>query len=101
MSGTQLELHEERLSKIEAKQHAQDISNALLSKEVNNLSVNVKDLSNVISKVSEDISVILPQIKVSKQWEDIYRAGIFLSIGAIATGLIGMVFSHMNKLSGN
>ena len=94
----QIQKHEDRINAIEAKMHIQDISSALLTKEVTNLSVNVDKLTKVIDRVSDELSDILPQIKISKQWEDIYRAGMFTTVGAIGAGIFALIFNYIKTL---
>lgn len=89
------ESHERRVASLEERVHIQDTATALLSSEVKNLSKNVADLTDMMFTVKKSLDEIIPQIKISKQWEDIYKSGMFLILGAITTGAIAIIFEFI------
>ena len=91
------ESHERRVASLEERVHIQDTATALLSSEVKGLSKNVEKLTNMMESAQVTLQEILPQIKVSKQWEDMYRAGIMFLVGVIVSGIAGIVISHLSK----
>lgn len=91
------ESHERRVSSLEERVHIQDTATALLSSEVKGLSRNVEKLTNMMESAQTTLQDILPQIKVSKQWEDMYRGGLMFLIGVIVSGLAGLLISHLSK----
>lgn len=91
------ELHERRVTSLEERVHLQDTATALLSSEVKGLSKNVERLTNMMEKAQVTLQEILPQVKVSKQWEDMYRAGLMFLVGVIVSGIAGIVISHLTK----
>ncbi len=91
------ESHERRVTSLEERVHIQDTATALLSSEVKGLSKNVEKLTNMMESAQVTLQEILPQIKVSKQWEDMYRAGIMFLVGVIVSGIAGIVISHLSK----
>lgn len=91
------ESHERRVSSLEERVHIQDTATALLSSEVKGLSRNVEKLTIMMESAQTTLQEILPQIKVSKQWEDMYRGGLMFLIGVIVSGLAGLVISHLSK----
>lgn len=88
------ESHERRITSLEQLVHIQDTATALLSSEVKNLSKNVEGLTISMKEWKKSLDEIIPQVKISKQWEDIYRAGMYLIIGAASTGIIAMLFDY-------
>lgn len=91
------ESHERRVSSLEERVHIQDTATALLSSEVKGLSKNVERLTNMMETVQSTLQEVLPQIKVSKQWEDMYRAGLMFLVGIIVSGIAGIIISHLSK----
>lgn len=91
------ESHERRVSSLEERVHIQDTATALLSSEVKGLSRNVEKLTLMMESAQTTLQDILPQIKVSKQWEDMYRGGLMFLIGVIVSGLAGLLISHLSK----
>lgn len=103
------EKHEKKINELESMFHAQDKYIAVLSSNVNNLSKTVETLSSTVvslddtvKKASLEISSILPAIKadmkISKQWEDIYRTGLTVIITAVSLGIITLLFDYVKKL---
>ena len=110
--STQLERHDKRISDLEDLYHAQDKYVAVLSSNVNNLSdtvdnlsLTVKTLDGTVKKASEEIAAILPgiksEMKVTKQWEDIYRTGFTVIITAVSLGIITLIFDYVKTLLKN
>lgn len=91
------ESHERRVSSLEERVHIQDTATALLSSEVKGLSRNVEKLTLMMESAQTTLQDILPQIKVSKQWEDMYRGGLMFLVGVIVSGLAGLLISHLSK----
>lgn len=91
------ESHERRVSSLEERVHIQDTATALLSSEVKGLSKNVERLTNMVENVQSTLQDILPQIKVSKQWEDMYRGGIMFLVGVIVTGVVGVLIHYFTR----
>jgi uncharacterized coiled-coil protein SlyX len=91
------ESHERRVSSLEERVHIQDTATALLSSEVKGLSKNVERLTNMMETVQSTLQEVIPQVKVSKQWEDMYRAGLMFLVGIVVSGIAGVVISHLNK----
>lgn len=91
------ESHERRVASLEERVHIQDTATALLSSEVKGLSRNVEKLTIMMESAQTTLQEILPQIKVSKQWEDMYRGGLMFLIGVIVSGLAGLAISHLSK----
>lgn len=89
--------HERRVTSLEERVHIQDTATALLSSEVKGLSRNVEKLTLMMESAQVTLQEILPQIKVSKQWEDMYRAGIMFLVGVIVSGIAGIIISHLSK----
>jgi hypothetical protein len=77
--------------------HIQDTATALLSSEVKGLSRNVEKLTLMMESAQDTLQKIIPQVTVSKQWEDMYRAGIMFLFGVIVSGIAGIVISHLSK----
>lgn len=105
------ESHDKKIEELEKRAHIQeervnrqDKATALLSIEIKNLSENVEKqnkntekLASAIASVEKIIADILPQIKVSRQWEDIYRSGISFLSGAIIVAIISLIFSYFKR----
>ncbi len=91
------ESHERRVASLEERVHIQDTATALLSSEVKGLSKNVERLTNMMENVQSTLQDILPQIKVSKQWEDMYRGGLMFLVGVIVTGVIGVLIHYFTR----
>lgn len=91
------ESHERRVASLEERVHIQDKATAALSSELNGLSKNVERLTNTMESVQATLQEVIPQIKVSKQWEDMYRAGLMFFVGIIVSGIAGVVISHFSK----
>lgn len=88
------ESHERRITGLEKWMHTQDTATALLSSEVKNLSKNVEGLTISMNQWKKSLDEIIPQVKISKQWEDIYKSGMYLIVGAASTGIITMLFDY-------
>jgi len=108
-SETNCVKHDDRISMLEERYHAQDKDVAVLSTTVSNLSKTVESLSVTVSaldgtvkRASEEISAILPgiraEMKISKQWEDIYRTGFTVIITAVSLGIITLIFDYAKTL---
>lgn len=104
-----LEKHERRIGELETLYHAQDKYVAVLSSNVNNLSKTVDNLSTTVStldgtvkKASEEIAALIPgiksEMKITKQWEDIYRTGFTVIITAVSLGVITLIFDYVKSL---
>lgn len=91
------ESHERRITGLEKWMHTQDTATALLSSEVKGLSRNVEKLTLMMESAQSTLQEIIPQIKVSKQWEDMYRTGVTFLIGVIVSGVAGIIISHLSK----
>lgn len=91
------ESHERRVSSLEDRVHIQDTATALLSSEVKGLIRNVEKLTLMMESAQETLQKIIPQVTVSKQWEDMYRAGIMFLVGVIVSGIAGIIISHLSK----
>lgn len=101
------ESHEKRISDLESGFHAQDKYTAVLGTEVHNLATTVTNLTKTVTSLDGTINLIrnelndiIPKIKVSKQWEDIYRSGITFLAGLIIAGVVSMVFDWWRNLHG-
>lgn len=91
------ESHERRVTSLEERMHIQDTATALLSSEVKGLSRNVEKLTLMMESAQSTLQEIIPQIKVSKQWEDMYRAGVTFLIGVTVSGVVGIIISYLSK----
>jgi len=91
------ESHERRVTSLEERVHIQDTATALLSSEVKGLSKNVERLTNMMETVQTTLQEVLPQVKVSKQWEDMYRAGLMFLVGIIVSGVASIIIHHLSK----